>query len=160
VRAAAPGAEGRPHADIAALVKARGRAVLVTVSTIVLGDSGSGAAAIHFLSPVTDQGRKTEMLRQILKRLSASLDALPIADGEAGVGLSTASKTGSGLPALSRREEQVLRAVATGQSTHGMAEALGVSSFTIRTHVRSLLRKTGLHSRVQLALFAVRHGLD
>jgi DNA-binding NarL/FixJ family response regulator len=54
----------------------------------------------------------------------------------------------------------VLARVAQGLSNRGIAEALGITERTARTHVSNVLAKLGLASRTQAALFAVQHGLD
>jgi NarL family two-component system response regulator LiaR len=61
--------------------------------------------------------------------------------------------------ALTRRESQVLRLLASGFSTLAMAESLGVSSYTVRNHLRNIFAKIEVHSRVQATVYAWRHGL-
>jgi two-component system, NarL family, nitrate/nitrite response regulator NarL len=39
-----------------------------------------------------------------------------------------------------------------------MVGSPGVSAATVRTHVQALLIKLGVHSRLEAAAFAVRHG--
>jgi DNA-binding NarL/FixJ family response regulator len=50
--------------------------------------------------------------------------------------------------------------VAQGLSNRAIAETLGITERTARTHVSNVLAKLGLASRTQAALFAVQHGLD
>jgi DNA-binding CsgD family transcriptional regulator len=50
---------------------------------------------------------------------------------------------------LTPREIEVLQAVADGHSTSKIASILGISTATVRSHVKSLLAKLGLHSRVE-----------
>jgi two-component system nitrate/nitrite response regulator NarL len=52
---------------------------------------------------------------------------------------------------LTRREWEVLRCIMEGLSTDLIAEQLGVSRSTARTHVQNLLTKLGVHSRLQAA---------
>jgi two-component system nitrate/nitrite response regulator NarL len=52
---------------------------------------------------------------------------------------------------LTRREWEVLRCIMDGLSTQRMADHLGVSRSTARTHVQNLLTKLGVHSRLQAA---------
>lgn len=47
-----------------------------------------------------------------------------------------------------------------GLGTTAMARRLGVSATTVRTHVQLLLTKLGVHSRLEAASLAVRHGLQ
>jgi DNA-binding NarL/FixJ family response regulator len=60
---------------------------------------------------------------------------------------------------LTRREREVLGLVAQGASNREIADTLVVSERTARTHVSAILRKLGLVSRTQAALWAVREGL-
>lgn len=54
---------------------------------------------------------------------------------------------------LSPREQEVLGVMATGRvSDHEIADVLFISEATAATHVRNILRKTGLHDRRQLVL--------
>ena len=52
------------------------------------------------------------------------------------------------------RELEVLRELTTGKSNPEIAKTLDISEFTVKAHVRSLLQKTGLASRTELAIQA------
>jgi NarL family two-component system response regulator LiaR len=52
---------------------------------------------------------------------------------------------------LSTREWEVLDLICGGVSTQGMADELTVSAATIRSHVKRILRKLGVHSRAEAA---------
>ncbi|MDA3645349.1 response regulator transcription factor [Saccharopolyspora indica] len=60
---------------------------------------------------------------------------------------------------LTARERQCLRMLVDGAHTAAMAKQLGVAPTTVRTHVQSVLTKLGVHSRLEAASFAMRHGL-
>ena len=60
---------------------------------------------------------------------------------------------------LTKRERECLEMLVEGLGTAAMACRLGVSGTTVRTHVQSLLTKLGVHSRLEAASLAVRHGL-
>lgn len=64
----------------------------------------------------------------------------------------------SGL-ALSDREIEVLKLVAKGMSNKQIGEELGISENTAKKHIRNILDKLHLKSRVEAALHAVREGL-
>jgi len=49
---------------------------------------------------------------------------------------------------LTPREIQLIQAMADGRSTSKISSALGIKPATVRSHVKSLLAKLGLHSRV------------
>lgn len=60
---------------------------------------------------------------------------------------------------LSEREREVLIELGRGASTAEIAEALGVSPNTVKTHLRGLFRKMGAHNRVQALATARERGL-
>jgi DNA-binding NarL/FixJ family response regulator len=60
---------------------------------------------------------------------------------------------------LTEREREILRMVAAGKANKQIAAELVISERTARTHVSNILRKLGLASRTQAALWAVREGL-
>jgi DNA-binding NarL/FixJ family response regulator len=63
------------------------------------------------------------------------------------------------VPTLTERETEVLRQVATGRTARQIADALVISHRTVENHVQSALRKLQLHNRVELARYAIEHGL-
>ncbi|SES48331.1 two component transcriptional regulator, LuxR family [Actinokineospora terrae] len=63
-------------------------------------------------------------------------------------------------PRLTDRETDVLRLVAKGLTARQIADRLVLSHRTVENHVQSTLRKLQLHNRVELARYAIEHGLD
>lgn len=61
--------------------------------------------------------------------------------------------------ALTARETDTLRLLARGLANREIAQELGVSEVTVKTHVSSILSKLNLSSRTQAALFALKEGL-
>jgi DNA-binding NarL/FixJ family response regulator len=62
-------------------------------------------------------------------------------------------------PTLTDRETEVLRQVAIGRTARQIADSLVISHRTVENHVQSTLRKLHLHNRVELARYAIEHGL-
>jgi two-component system, NarL family, nitrate/nitrite response regulator NarL len=60
---------------------------------------------------------------------------------------------------LTRRELEIVAAVAAGESNKEIAERLAISKDTIKHHLSNVFDKTGVFSRVELAAFAMNHGL-
>jgi len=58
-------------------------------------------------------------------------------------------QTESQRESLTPREKEVLRLMAGGVSSRDIADQLGISYATVRTHIRSLGAKLGVHSKVQ-----------
>lgn len=61
----------------------------------------------------------------------------------------------SALPTLSPRQSEILGMVATGQSNKHIARALGLEEVTVKSHVKSIFRKLGVHSRTEAARFVL-----
>lgn len=58
---------------------------------------------------------------------------------------------------LTDRERQVLKSIATGSSNKVIAQKLGITEGTVKVHVKNLLHKLGLRSRVEAAVWALEH---
>jgi len=71
-----------------------------------------------------------------------------------------AAEPRDGEPSLTQRETEVLRLVAKGLTARQIASRLTLSHRTVENHVQSTLRKLHLHNRVELARYAIEHGLD
>ncbi|MDQ3627458.1 MAG: response regulator transcription factor [Actinomycetota bacterium] len=71
------------------------------------------------------------------------------------------SRTEPGLPAprLTARELEVLRLVARGHNNRQVAGELFISENTVKNHVRNILEKLQLHSRMEAVMYAVRERL-
>ncbi|MDK7199239.1 response regulator [Corynebacterium amycolatum] len=57
------------------------------------------------------------------------------------------------------REQEILNLVCQGLSNDEIARRLVVATTTVKTHVKSLLTKTGSRSRVDLVIWAAKNGL-
>jgi DNA-binding NarL/FixJ family response regulator len=62
-------------------------------------------------------------------------------------------------PLLTDREVEVLRLVARGRANREIADELVISENTVKNHVRNILEKLHLHSRVEAAVYAHRQHL-
>lgn len=102
---------------------------------------------------------KTSEPEQILQAIYAvcrgpGLRRFPVMDD------SMQGKLGRGSSgSLSSRELEIVGLVARGMSNKAIGEALGLSDNTVRNHLRSILDKLGLDNRVQVATFALKHGI-
>jgi two-component system nitrate/nitrite response regulator NarL len=66
---------------------------------------------------------------------------------------------GGDKPSLSPREREILVHLARGASNKEIARALAVAESTVKIHVQHILRKLGLASRVQAAVWAIENGI-
>lgn len=63
-------------------------------------------------------------------------------------------------PSLTERETEILRYVAKGLTAKQIAEQLTLSHRTVENHVQATFRKLQVANRVELARYAIEHGLD
>jgi two-component system NarL family response regulator len=62
-------------------------------------------------------------------------------------------------PRLTDREMEVLRLVAQGMNNRDIAKELFISENTVKNHIRNILEKLHLHSRMEAVVYAVREKL-
>jgi DNA-binding NarL/FixJ family response regulator len=60
---------------------------------------------------------------------------------------------------LSPREEEVVRLVALGLRNADAAKRLFISEQTVKTHLNNVFQKLGIQDRVELTIYAIRHGI-
>lgn len=105
------------------------------VEPVVGLDRGGRRVALTVVAaPLTEHGRVAGAL------------ALGVASGR---GPAELGPIVAGVPKLTRRQLQTLRLLGEGRSTPGIATSLGVTPETARNHVRALLRRLGVHSRLE-----------
>ena len=70
------------------------------------------------------------------------------------------SSTDDILSTLTPREKEIIYHLAKGGSNKAIARVLNISDGTVKLHVKSILRKLDIHSRVEAAVIAVEYGLE
>jgi DNA-binding NarL/FixJ family response regulator len=73
--------------------------------------------------------------------------------------LSASASNGQALSALSEKEIEIIRLVASGMSNKEIAEQLAYSEKTVKNYLSTIFQKLGIRDRTQAAIFAMRHGL-
>jgi len=71
----------------------------------------------------------------------------------------TARRPAAPFAELTPRELEILECIADGFSNKMIARALEITDGTVKLHVKAILRKLGMRSRVEAAVAAVEHGL-
>jgi DNA-binding CsgD family transcriptional regulator len=61
------------------------------------------------------------------------------------------------LASLTRRQREVALAIGRAESTSDIAQRLGISVRTVESHTLHAFRKLGLHNRVELVRWLLRH---
>ena len=62
------------------------------------------------------------------------------------------------LARLTPREVEILELMAAGNQADQIAEQLGMSVYTLRTHTQNILTKLGVHSKLEALVLAIRFG--
>lgn len=102
----------------------------------------------------------TKLVAVFRSRPSAANAAPPAAAPvSAPVPLEVQREAASGADLLSPREREILLLIARGDSNKLIARELDIAETTVKIHVQHILRKLGLSSRVQAAVFATSQGL-
>jgi PAS domain S-box-containing protein len=124
-----------------------GEMIPASFSIVVLpGPRGRQYTLIHFLETVDRQREASALIRRILTEQHA-----PSVSGPA---IGDAAPAAS--PALTARELQILRMLAEGKSTQGIADSLFISVTTTRNHIQNILRKFDVHSKLEAVSLALR----
>ncbi len=60
---------------------------------------------------------------------------------------------------LTKREHEVVNLIARGMSNKGIAKELHIAVHTVKSHVHNILEKLALHTRLEIASFALTEGM-
>lgn len=129
--------------------------VALTAST----DRRAAAAALRagFLGYVSKEARLQVVVKAIRSGMAGRVAVTQPSRAETSkVKGSSATLMASG---LTKREREVLALIVAGAGSKAISYRLHITTNTVRTHVQSILTKLQVHSRLEAAAFAVRHGL-
>jgi RNA polymerase sigma factor (sigma-70 family) len=87
-----------------------------------------------------DPGTLTRLLAQVAREREEQRDAMKL------------------LNDLTEREREILQLLAQGMRNDDIAKQLYISPQTVQTHVRNILGKLRVHSKLEAVAFAVKHG--
>ena len=118
-----------------------------------------GAGACGFLSKSTG----TDDIVRTFRRAIAGELVLPASDlavvvsriGRRGPEVSNQVR----LASLTTRENEILLALCDGKSTSDVAGAFGISRMTVQSHVKNILSKLAVHSKIEAVTLAWRYGV-
>jgi DNA-binding NarL/FixJ family response regulator len=102
----------------------------------VLGAARAAAEGEVLIDPTT----LTRLLHQVAREREEQRDAQILLDQ------------------LTEREKEILHLLAQGERNDDIAAKLFISPQTVQTHVRNLLGKLRVHSKLEAVAFAVKHG--
>lgn len=134
--------------------------VLTGIDDKELGIMALQRGAQDYLFKGVDNSRLMESIRYAIERV-------PVHDSESSI-ISQHSRTISGMEGnkklaqhqiLTERELQVLKLLGTGCSNQEIADRLGISLATVKTHMGNILQKLSVSDRTNAVIVAQHHGL-
>lgn len=108
---------------------------------VAIGDIVDAVRRLNAGEALLSPNKIIEMLRMVSRKRQEELEAQKSIDR------------------LTRREREVLQALAEGLDSRDIAEKLHITVETERTHMVNILNKLDVHSRLQALVFAARNGV-
>lgn len=138
------------------------RAARGDIAFVVVGREGApldiSVALGSGVLGVIDREVDEDVLVRVLR--AASEGRSDLAAGERGALWEQAATAARGnVPALTRRERQVLELMGRGLGNRAIADELFISENTVKNHVRSLHEKLQVHSRTEAVVRAAQEGI-
>jgi PAS domain S-box-containing protein len=142
-----------PTRDLFVRTKA-GRELWVNLSTVLPPSRRTGPCILfHLFRDITRQKHTERLFEHLL--LSAAKSYLSQGTNPA----ITSPVSPLSMDHLTAREREVLGLLASGASTKAIAQKLFISPLTARNHIRKILVKLKVRSRLEAATHALRNGL-
>ena len=106
------------------------------------------------------QSEPDRLVDDLLRAASGEVVISPLLTSALARAMRSAGRSGpEGLEGVTPREQDILGCLGRGLSNKRIARELDITEATAKVHVRSLLRKMKLRSRVEAAVWAARHGM-
>ena len=147
-------------ADATRLMKQRWPAARVVVLSAVTDDYAASRAASAGADAHLGKGvSMAELLSALRHAASLSRSAAPSPTPIGRQQLGSSGDAGPAAERLTRRELEVLCALALGRTTRQISTELGIGHNTVRTHVQNVIAKLRGHSRIEAVALALRDKL-
>jgi PAS domain S-box-containing protein len=126
----------------------------INMSTFTFPTNGTkaGSVLVHLFRDVSKKKQNEQFIEHILTT------AKQLYNGKFSQAVSPVSVEEQNSD-LTDREREVLAFLAQGSSTADIAKSLFISPATVRNHVRNILQKFQVHSRLEAVVYAQEHGL-
>src|SRR3954464_262075 len=143
----------RAGADVADVVK---RLQEFSAPVVVFtSDGGARLLSEALKAGVKGYVRKDSPSDDLLRAIEAAFQG----DFYVDPGLSSTIVLDEGDRTLSARQREILQMLADGMQTDAVADKLGLSTETVRTHTKRILAKLDASTRTQAVAIGIRHGL-
>lgn len=111
-----------------------------------------GPMLVHLFRDASQKKQDQRFVNQILEAVENLQDEAPSQD----IPSISGERQVAG---LTNREREVLSLLARGLSTREIAQSLSISPSTARNHIRNILHKLQVHSRLEAVVYAIHYGL-
>jgi DNA-binding NarL/FixJ family response regulator len=122
---------------------------------VFTSDGGARLLSEALKAGVKGYVRKDSPSEDLVRAIEAARDGEFYVDP----GLSSTIVLDEGDRTLSARQREILQMLADGMQTDAVAEKLGLSTETVRTHTKRILAKLEASTRTQAVAIGIRHGL-
>jgi PAS domain S-box-containing protein len=124
----------------------------INISTFTFPRNGTGVCPllVHLFRDATAKVQNERFIEQMLDAATHLQRKGLVAPAPSPAGPATE---------LTDREHQVLSLLADGLGTREMAAVLSISPSTVRNHIRNILSKFQVHSRLEAVVYALQNGL-
>jgi DNA-binding NarL/FixJ family response regulator len=122
---------------------------------VFTSDGGARLLSEALKAGVKGYVRKDSPSDDLIRAIEAARDGEFYVDP----GLSSTIVLDEGDRTLSARQREILQMLADGMQTDAVAERLGLSTETVRTHTKRILAKLEASTRTQAVAIGIRHGL-
>jgi DNA-binding NarL/FixJ family response regulator len=144
----------RAGADVADLVERIGKEVDAPI-VVFTADGGARLLSEALKAGVRGYVRKDSPSEDLVRAIEAARAGEFYVDP----GLSSTIVLDEGDRTLSARQREILQMLADGMQTEAVANKLGLSTETVRTHTKRILAKLEASTRTQAVAIGIRHGL-
>jgi DNA-binding NarL/FixJ family response regulator len=122
---------------------------------VFTSDGGARLLSEALKAGVKGYVRKDSPSEDLVRAIEAARDG----DFYVDPGLSSTIVLDEGDRTLSARQREILQMLADGMQTDAVADKLGLSTETVRTHTKRILAKLEASTRTQAVAIGIRHGL-
>jgi len=145
-----------PQSFEIAIITATGKMIRVAVSiVVVIGPKATEYRLVYLMTPMHRRRRADEAIDRLLAQTNVPGVTVPGAQPATG-----ADQRGTSHPPhLTRRQLEVLLLLAEGKKSREIAEELGISVHTVRTHIQGVLRSLGAANRLEAVSRALHERL-
>jgi DNA-binding CsgD family transcriptional regulator len=121
----------------------------------IFDEHGLVKHVFEIIIPITDKKKDEAQRRRYIESLEETVREL----NGAGIADRDKASTDEQESTLTPREQEVLKLVARGFSNKEVADILGISPDTVKTHVRNIFSRLNVTDRTQAAVWAASHKL-